>query len=162
MLQFGSAAVAMPSAGAWRRLMGIAYESIILFAVTFFFAYAYSSLAQFKGQSGAGRLGLQIWMFLILALYFGFFWSQGRRSLPMKTLSLAVVDRAGAALTVGHAFGRYCAVLVCLIVPLALASRLHPAFAVLLLAPFATTLFDRDRRAVYDMLSGTRLVFSGN
>jgi uncharacterized RDD family membrane protein YckC len=144
--------------------MGIAYESIILFAVLFFFGYAYSSLTQFKGQPGSGYLGLglQIWIFSVLALYFGFFWSAGRRSLPMKTIALAIVDGAGAPLSVARALARYCAVLVCLLAPLALAKWVHPALAALLVAPFATTLIDRDRRAVYDILCGTRLVYTGH
>lgn len=155
-----AAAHSLPSAGTWRRLMGIAYECVILFAVLFFFGYAYSALGQFKGQSDLGRLGLQAWIFLVLAIYFGYFWSRGRRSLPMKTLSLALVDRHGAALGVPRALARYCAVWLCLAVPLALAKFAHPAAALLLLVPLATTLLDRQRRALYDMLAGSRLVYS--
>lgn len=152
------AETAPPLAGAWRRLMGITYESIILFAVVFFFGYAFSALTQFKGQAGWGRSGLQLWLFLVLAAYFSYFWSLGRKSLPMKTLNLAVVTAANRPLGLAHAFARYCAASAFLFAPLALAKFVHPLFAPLCLVVLAVPLVDRRSRALHDIACGTLLV----
>lgn len=138
--------------------MGIVYEWVILFAVIFFFGYAFSTLTQFKGAPGYGRLALQIWMYLVLGAYFSYFWSRGRRSLPMKTLNLAVVTVDREPLTVIHAFVRYTVVALLLFLPLALAKTVHPAFALLSLAALITTPFDRQRRGLHDMICGTLLL----
>ena len=44
-----------PVADPWRRLMCVAYECVLLFGILFFFGYAFSALAQFKGDPGVGR-----------------------------------------------------------------------------------------------------------
>jgi uncharacterized RDD family membrane protein YckC len=135
-----------PLADSWRRLMGLTYEAVILFAVLFFFGYAYSAVTQLKNSSGWNSTGFQVWIFLVLAAYFSYFWSQRRQSLPMKTLNLL------------RAFLRYCAVIFLLAAPLAMAKFWHPGFAVLSLATFIWTLFDRQSRALHDLIAGTLLV----
>ena len=39
-----------PAANPWRRLMGVVYESVILFGVIWFADYAFSALTQFRGE----------------------------------------------------------------------------------------------------------------
>lgn len=138
--------------------MGIVYECVILFAVVFFFGYAFSTLTQFKGTPGWSRHALQGWIFFVLAAYFVYFWSAGRRSLPMKTLELLLADGAGRPLSRARAFGRFCAACLCLLVPLAAAKWLHPGWMMLLAAPFATIFFDARRRSLYDIASGSVLL----
>lgn len=140
--------------------MGLVYESVILFAVVFFFGYAFSALTQFKGAPGWGRHALQAWIFFVLAAYFVYFWSAGRRSLPMKTLELLVTDEAGRSLQWPRALWRYCAACLCLIVPLAAAQWLHGAWSAMILVPFLTMPFDSRRRTLYDMVSGSVLLHS--
>src|SRR5690606_20257979 len=81
-----------PVADPWRRFMGIVYESIILFGVVWFADYVSSALTQFRGQPGPLRTAFQLFTLAVLAVYFCWFWSNGRRSLPMKTLSLQLLD----------------------------------------------------------------------
>ncbi len=138
--------------------MGLAYESIILFAVLFFFGYGYSALTQLKNPSGWNSSGFQIWIFGVLAVYFGYFWSQRRQSLPMKTLNLMLLTRQRQPVTPLRALLRYCIVMTLLCVPLALAKYWHPGAAILSLATFLWTLFDRQSQALHDHLSGTVLV----
>lgn len=143
--------------------MGVAYESIILFAVVFFFGYAYSAVTQLKSQAswnqaGWNSTGFQLWIFAVLASYFGFFWSRGRQSLPMKTLNLLLLTQNRQPVTVFRAFLRYCAVLLLIFAPLALAKFIHPGFAVLSLTTFVWTVFDRQSRGLQDILCGTLLV----
>ena len=147
-----------PLADSWRRLMGLTYEAIILFAVLFFFGYAYSAVTQLKNSSGWNSNGFQVWIFLVLAAYFSYFWSQRRQSLPMKTLNLLLLTQDRQTVSTLRAFLRYCAVIFLLFAPLAMAKYWHPGFAVLSLATFVWTLFDRQSRALHDLIGGTLLV----
>lgn len=148
----------MPAADPWRRLMGIAYESIILFGVLWFADYAFSALTQFKGHPGPLRTAFQVFTLLVLAAYFTGFWALGRRSLPMKTLSLLVLDRHDRPLSYPRALGRFAAATALWLVALAAGYYLSGWLYLLALLPFAWTLFDGDRRALYDVIAGTRLV----
>ena len=148
----------LPAAGWWRRLMGVAYESIILFAVVFFFGYGYSAVTQLKTPSGWNSTGFQICIFAVLAAYFVYFWSKKRQSLPMKTLNLLLLTENRQPVTELRALVRYCAVIVLLFAPLGLAKFWHPAWALLSLATFAWTLIDRQSRGLQDLLCSTLLV----
>jgi uncharacterized RDD family membrane protein YckC len=147
-----------PRADPWRRVMCVAYEGVILFAVVFFFAYGFSALTRFTGQPGALRYAFQVFMFAVLGLYFVWFWSHGRRTLPMKTMGVTLVDGDGRPAGTRRSFVRYLVASAGWAIPLALASHVHGAALLLVVIPFAWTLFDRRRRALYDIASGTRLV----
>jgi uncharacterized RDD family membrane protein YckC len=146
-----------PAADPWRRLMGIAYESIVLFGVLWFADYAFSALTQFRGHPGPLRTAFQLFTLGVLGVYFTWFWSAGRRSLPMKTLALQLQTRDGGQVSAARAFARFAAASALAIGALAAARYLHPALALPLLAPYAWTLVDRDRRALHDIVAGTRL-----
>ncbi|MCL4185696.1 MAG: RDD family protein, partial [Burkholderiaceae bacterium] len=87
--------------------MGVAYESIILFGVIWFADYAFSALTQFRGHPGALRTAFQLFTLGVLGLYFVYFWSNGRRSLPMKTLALQLQARDGGAVSRVRALARF-------------------------------------------------------
>lgn len=149
-----------PAADPWRRLMCVAYECVLLFGVLFFFGYAFSALAQFKGAPGIGRWLFQGFITLVLAVYFVWSWSDGRRTLPMKTMSVRIETAAGRDLSPLRALGRFAAALGMIVLAIAAGRLVHPLLYILLLAPFASTLVDRDRRALYDLVAGTRLAFA--
>ena len=138
--------------------MGMTYECVILFGVLWFVDYAFSALTRFQGEPGTLRHIFQGLQILVLGVYFVGFWSKGRRSLPMKTMSLQLVTQAGHAVSTVTATIRYLSALGMLLAALALAYYLHPAAGILVLTPYAWTLIDRDRRALYDRIAGTRLV----
>jgi len=138
--------------------MGAVYESVVLFGVVVFFGYGFSALLQFRGAPGALRWSFQAFLFLVLAAYFVWFWSGGRRTLPMKTVSMRLVDRAGRPLSAPRAAWRYVCASVLLLAPMAAAASFGAIFLLLLPISFAWALFDGDRRALYDVLAGTRLV----
>ena len=152
---------ALVPADPWRRLMSAVYEGVILFGVVFFFAYAYSALTTFKGGEGALRTAFQVYLFLVLGAYFSWFWSRARRTLPMKTMGVALVDAgSGRPLTPWRAAWRY---LVASVLFWGLLAAVWRASAWWLLAwplPFAWTLLNPRRQALYDVLSGTLLVRS--
>ena len=142
----------------WRRLMSAVYEGVILFGVVFFFAYAFSALASFKGGEGIPRTAFQIYLFLILGAYFTWFWSRGRRTLPMKTMGVVLVHaRTAQPLTAVRAAWRY---LVSSLLFWGLLAAVWKASAWSLFLwplPFAWALFDPRRQTLYDVLSGTML-----
>jgi uncharacterized RDD family membrane protein YckC len=147
-----------PAATPWRRLMGITYESIILFGVIWFADYAFSALTQFRGEPGPLRHAFQAFTVIVLGSYFGFFWSNGRVSLPMKTLSLAVQTVDGRAPTPLRAVIRF-ALAIGLPVAALGAGHLATGWLYLLVpASWLWCLVDRDSQSLHDRLSGTRLV----
>ncbi len=148
----------MPPASPWRRMMCIAYECILLFGVLFFFGYGFSALVQFKGAPGPLRWAFQGFVFLVLAAYFTWSWSEGRRTLPMKTMMVTVVTDEGSPLRRGQAFLRFVAAFAMLVIAAAAGSFVHGALWLLMLVPFLWALADRDHRTLYDLATGTRLV----
>ena len=69
------------------------------------------------------RLGLQAFVFLVLAVYFSFFWQKGQ-TLAMKTWRIRIVDKHGASLSWGRALLRYLLVWLWFLPGLALARLL--------------------------------------
>ena len=103
-------------------------------------------------------------MFGVGALYFGWSWSGGRRTLPMKTWRMRLVPREGrAAVTFRTALVRYCAAWIGPALALgayaALAPTGHPRTALWLAAfNYAWAWVDPDRAFLHDRLAGTRIV----
>ena len=148
-----------PSADPWRRFMSAIYEGVILFGVVFFFYYAFSALTQLTGAPGIKRSVGQLFLFFVLGIYFVWFWCENKRTLPMKTMGLIVVDQSGNPVTKMRAFARYCAAVGLSIAILAIVDYFRiPLMLLLLPVPFAWSFFQKDRQALYDVLAGTRLV----
>ncbi|RKW41827.1 MAG: RDD family protein [Lautropia sp.] len=152
-------------ASPWRRFMSCVYDGIVLFGVLFFFGYAFSALAQFHGESGLARTLFQLYLFCLLGAYFGWFWSNGRWSLPMKTIGVKVVrdDGTQGPVSLPRALWRYTVASIFFWGGLALVWTAGSAitavlWALLWLLPFGWSLFDRRRRTLYDVLAGTVLV----
>lgn len=143
----------------WRRMMAAVYEGVILFGVVFFFGYAFSALTSFRGEEGLLRTVFQLYMFAVLGAYFIWSWSNGRRTLPMKTMSVTLVAGDGSTpLTRARATWRY---LIASLLFWGIIGAVWQASIWWLLlwpAPFLWTLADRQRRTLYDVLAGTRLV----
>ena len=148
-----------------RRLACFVYEGILLFGVLMAAGLVWS-LATDQRSALDGQLGLQAFVFAVLALYFVWFWSRTGQTLAMQTWHIRLVTRDGAPVTVGRAIARYVAswiwflpwlgvahvagvrsggavfgVLTLGVVAWALASRLHP-----------------QRQFWHDALCGTRLI----
>ena len=90
----------------WRRLACMMYEGVILFGVVMVSGYLYSSLTQ-QRHALQGTTGLQVFMFVILGIYFVGFWSRSGQTLPMKTWHLRLVRRDGAPVPQWQALLRY-------------------------------------------------------
>jgi uncharacterized RDD family membrane protein YckC len=123
------------------RLISLAYEGLLLFAVLFVFSYLFLSLAR-DAQSGLPRAIFQVYLLSVCGVYFVFCWTRGGQTLPMKTWRMRIVTEDGRALSVGRAFRRYL-----LAIP-GMLSGISLLWA----------LFDRERQFLHDRLAGTRIV----
>jgi uncharacterized RDD family membrane protein YckC len=128
--------------GLCRRLACMLYESLLLFAVAFIPLFLFSALTRYQG-TGPLRLVFQLYLFSVMAIYFTWFWSRGRRTLAMKTWRLRITEKDGKPLMPKRAFLRYCLAWLCL-----------TGISIL------WALFDRERLFLHDRLAGTRLVIS--
>ncbi len=157
-----AAYAAEENATVWRRFMAATYEAVILFGVVFFFGYAFSALTQlkFNGQLSPLMIGFQLWMVLVLGFYFSWFWSNGRRTLPMKTMAVKLVGPDGANASGARAAVRYLVAGLLYAGIFALAKVYGNVLLVLLFIPFFWSVLDRQNRALYDVIAGTRLVLS--
>ena len=154
----GSPAQPFASAGLWRRFMSTAYESLVLFAVAIFFGYAFSALTQYRGEAGVMRHAFQAFLFLVFGGYFTWFWSGGRRSLPMKTVSVRLINARGHPLSRVQAALRYVIAAACVLIPVWAAQQISPWTLVLVPLAWLWAVVDPASQTLYDRLAATRLV----
>ena len=126
--------------GLMRRLGAILYDLILLIALLMLATALLMPLT--RGAIEAGRFWYMSYLALLVCLYFGFFWLKRGQTLGMQTWSIRVLRADGLSLR-----------------PVDALRRLF--FATLTLAPLGAGLFwmmfDRDRLALHDRLSRTRL-----
>ena len=154
-----------------RRFAALLYEGLLVVAIVFATNFA---LLPFVTPHRAGaveslsvpalpeRLALFWIVFAVLAGYFVWCWSNGRRTLAMKTWRLRLLTADGATVTPRIALLRY---LACWIGPaLALAAYValsrvgYGAHAAWLVAfNFLWAFVDRDRLFLHDRVAGTRI-----
>ncbi len=95
-----------PAPGLRRRLAAFVYEGVLLFGVLMIAALAYG-LATQQRHALVGMHGLQLFLFLVLGLYFTWFWSHGGQTVAMKTWHVRLLSRDGQAVGVARAWLRY-------------------------------------------------------
>jgi len=159
-------------AGIGRRLLALLYEGLLLVALLLIAGFA---LAPFMSPAGSAathalgipttpaRVGAFTALFLLGAIFYGWNWSDGRRTLPMKTWHLSIVTRDGAPVPRRAALVRYLAwwigpalglVAYALLKPYGLGGLAVPLFLLDYLAAFV----DREGQFLHDRVAGTRVV----
>jgi uncharacterized RDD family membrane protein YckC len=130
-----------------RRLSAALYESALVFGIYFVPAYLYLSVSQTRLsdtiQGGPRLWAFQAFIFIVFAVYFGWSWSQGRRTLPQKTWGVRVMMKDGTPLTQARAVLRYTLAWFSLGCGL---------------LGFFYALVDKDKAFLHDRLLGTRIV----
>ena len=154
-----------------RRFAALVYESLLLVAVVFAANFALLPLVT-PGRAGKAaelvvpalpeRIALFWLTFAVLAAYFVWCWSNGRRTLAMKTWKLRLVRADGGAVTPRIALLRYLAAWIgpALAVAgyLALARHGWGAYAAWLVAfNFLWAFIDRERLFLHDRVARTRI-----
>lgn len=164
-----TATISPPPAGLVRRFAALAYELLLLTAIVLVTGFAALPLVS-PGASGAlavpglpQRVVLFCLEFAVVAAYFTWSWSRGRRTLPMKTWRLAVVRADGATVPVRTALARYLATWIGPALAVAAYAALRPsglgAHAAWLVAfNFLWAFVDPARQFLHDRLAGTRIV----
>lgn len=135
--------VALVGPGLARRLVSMVYEALIVAAIVLIAGVAFLPIRFDAADSRVWSLLQFVWSVGAVFAYFGWFWTHGGQTLPMRVWRLRVVDRSGAPIGWSQAAGRYGA---------AWLSLLAGGAGIL------WALLDRDRLFLHDRLAGTRLV----
>lgn len=139
-----SAGEALPArAGLARRLGSLVYEALLLAAVIFVAAFLFISLTRYPSRAPVLRPAFQMFLILVSAVYFLWFWLHGGQTLAMKTWGVQLVAARSQPLTLARA-------------------TLRLALATLGLglggASIVWALIDPERQFLHDRLAGTRLL----
>ena len=162
-----NAATPQRTPGLWRRMACFAYEGVLLFGVLMVAGYLFSSLTQ-QRHALAGRHGLQAFLFVVLGIYFGWFWSRGGQTVAMKAWHIKLVDRNGQPVSQSRAVARYLmswlwfapALLVVWLSGVRSPSGPFMALGMGVLAYAMLALLLPSRQFLHDVVCGTRLVSS--
>lgn len=138
-----SATPLLPAPGIPRRLACMLYEALLLLAVLFIAAFAFTALAR-TPLAPHIKPFYQAYLLLVMAGYFVWFWMHGQ-TLAMKTWRLRLVNRDGGTVSFGQACARF---VLALIGIGALGCSVWWAA------------FDRDKQFLHDRLAGTRIISS--
>ncbi len=153
-----------------RRLGALLYEVLSLGALLLVAGFVLLPLTpRFAGGAPPGMPApwvRTLWFLAMAGVLVGYcvwFWSEGRRTLAMKTWRLHLVRGSGAALDRRTALLRHCAGWIGPVLALAAYLPLHSAghgrwALAFLAANFAWALADPDRQFLHDRLAGTELV----
>ena len=90
----------------WRRMAAFLYEGVVLFGVVMTVGFVYSIATQ-QTHGLQGRSGMQVTVFLALALYFIWFWTHGGQTLAMRSWQLRLVNMDGGPITLKQALFRF-------------------------------------------------------
>ena len=91
----------------FRRLAAIIYDSILLVAIVMICFIPVPILSESFRQSVAGKLLLQVYILLILFVFYGWFWTHRGQTLGMRAWRIMVVKNDGSGLTWAVAFKRF-------------------------------------------------------
>lgn len=128
--------------GLKRRLVGMLYESLVVFSILLIgFLLPQIVLSGFQMSLPPRVLWLHV--VLLLMIYFVWCWLNGGQTLPMKTWKLRVVNADGLPLRPAQAVLRYLAA--------------WPSILLLGIGIF-WALFDKDKQFLHDRIAGTKIV----
>lgn len=96
----------LESASLRRRLASFVYEGVLLFGVLMIAGYLFAGLTQ-QRHALVGRGYLQIFLFLVLGIYFVWFWSHGGQTVAMKAWRIRLLTHDGQPVSQPRALARY-------------------------------------------------------
>jgi uncharacterized RDD family membrane protein YckC len=162
---------ARPEASLARRFAALVYEATLYSALVLVVGFLTLPLPPSDPSGTAGlripSLPARVLSFALVfaagALYYGWSWTAGRRTLPMKTWGLRITRTNGTAPAVRTALVRYLAAWIgpalALLAYVALRSSGLGAHALWLVAlNYLWAFVDPDRRFLHDRIAGTRIV----
>ncbi len=157
---------ALPAAPLKNRLLCMVYEGMLLFGVLFISGWLFSTLLQ-QRHALVLRHAQQLWQFVVLGAYFGWFWTHGGQTLAMKTWRVRIVNRKDQPLGWPHALLRYLLAWLWFVPGLATAWLIGAQGWMLILLPAlnvalwaAATRLDPERQFLHDRIARTRIVLA--
>jgi uncharacterized RDD family membrane protein YckC len=123
------------------RLLSLVYEALLLTALLMAATAAFVAVAG-EAREQPLRTVLQAYLLAVAGTYFVWSWTGGRRTLPMRTWRLRLVDTNGNPPSLRTALVRFLA-----------AAATWPLGAL----PLWWAMFDRERLFLHDRLAGTCL-----
>ncbi len=123
------------------RLISMVYEALIVGGVLMAAGLPFVMLTRY-GQHPEFRTAYQIYLFLVMGLYFCYFWHRSGQTVPMKTWRLRLVDAQGHPPSWSRCLLRY----------------LLAWPGLLTGASLVWALLDREGQFLHDRLLGLRLV----
>jgi uncharacterized RDD family membrane protein YckC len=158
-------AAGLATAGVARRMAAFVYEGVLLFGVVFVAGYLYAAVTQ-QRHALQGQTGLQVFVFLVLAIYFVTFWSRGGQTVAMRAWHVRLVTASGAAVTPLRALARYLlawlwfapALIAAHAAGLRSAVQVFTLLFVGVVAFALLALLHPQRQFLHDVVCGTRLV----
>ncbi|MDO8706736.1 MAG: RDD family protein [Sulfuricaulis sp.] len=133
----------LPPPGFLRRLGAMLYDGLLLLAILFMLSYPYVWLTGGKNPGMIVKTAYQIYLLAICFFFYAGFWTHGGQTLGMRTWRIKLVRNDGAPMTWIDAFKRFVFALLSLLC---------------LGLGFFWVLYDRNKLAWHDRLSGTRLI----
>ena len=129
--------------GLLRRLGAMAYDTLLLLAILMMLSYPYVWLTSGAKPGLVVKTLYQLYLIAICFLFYGGFWVRGGQTLGMRTWRIKLVRQDGGPITWTIALKRFVSALLSLLC---------------LGLGFLWVLYDRDKLAWHDRLSGTRLI----
>jgi uncharacterized RDD family membrane protein YckC len=165
----GDAPGVLMAPGLTRRMAAWCYEGVLLFGVTFMAGLVFTALTRGRGALPAYRHAMQVFVFVVVGLYFVLCWSQGRgQTLAMKTWRIRLVDAQGRPVSRARALWRYVLCWLWFLPPLAAALPFKRSLAenaalciVWVLAWALASRLQVQHQFWHDIWSGTRLIDAG-
>jgi uncharacterized RDD family membrane protein YckC len=135
----------LPAPSIRRRLASMLYDGILLIGIVFFGFLAPNIVLGVAANIVLPSGILMLYLLIVVATYFIWFWRREGRTLAMKTWKIQLVSADGTRPSLDQLLLRF----------------LLAWPSTLLGIGLIWALFDRDRQFLHDRLSGTRLVFTG-
>jgi len=157
---------AAPAPGLRRRLASFVYEGVLLFGVLSLAALAYG-LATQQRHALVGMHGLQLFLFLVLGVYFTWFWTHGGQTVAMKTWHLRLLSQDRSPDRAVRAWLRYLlswlwfvpALLGIYLAGWRSGSAISLALLLNVLLYALLSRFNQRRQFLHDLISRTELVY---
>lgn len=83
------------------------YEALLLFGIVFVAGFLFDVITQSKHALTLRHLR-QVWLFIVIGIYFVFCWTRSGQTLAMQTWRIRVADTDGKKLPLVKAIVRYC------------------------------------------------------
>jgi len=133
----------LPPPGFLRRLGAMFYDALLLLALLMMLSYPYVWLTGGAKPNLAIKTAYQFYLLAICFFYYAGFWVRGGQTLGLRTWRMKLVNKDGGPITWTIALKRFASAL----------------FSLLCLGlGFLWVIYDRDKLAWHDRLSGTRLM----